>query len=1164
MTVIDVNYTCGFQRGTRFMQANHFKKTFLALSIAACLAPTVHAVGTSNTLHNDHRKTIKLDLSPSAYNKSSLVGLDLATQFLKDNVKQYGLESNIDQLVFSRKKSSLLATHFYFQQSINGIPVDNGEIIISVNKQNQVSKVFNNTFPVKQSYPKPSKSILEGYSAEQLVWDYLQVSGKLQSKPKSRLTYMNLGNQFKLVYKINMTVTKPFGDWEFYVDASNGAVVKAQRIDLPISKNANSGSHYGKWLAFAENKKQISYESALSQLEAESSNKSNQNFAKADATATVFDPDPVTTLNNETLEDTSSASSFEAAYFTRTLKDVTLNNGVYSLNGPWIVISDFESPNTAPSTSATGAWTAKRGDNSFNDAMTYFHIDQNQRYMQSLGFVDSTGIQFGPIDVDTDGVDGGDNSHFLPGTNQLAFGHGCVDDNEDIDVILHEYGHAINFSINSSFSGGDTGAMGEGFGDYWAASYSYSTPNGLTVRPEWAFSWDGHNACWGGRFLNRTSYRYDPTKTYAAHADVNGQNGDEVWSAPITQALIELMGMGVSRDEVDQIILEAQFGLGSGLKMPDMAASIVSTASQLFPNGEHAAVLDSHFKTMEILGESLKFGEATILSAGGNTIAEPGETVSLNVELENSGGTTLTAIQATLSSSTSGVAIGTAASSYPNLGAAQSASNTTPFEFSIPGNHTCGEDINLSLAANYTDGTGLSADFDFSIPVGQGAQTSQSSSPSLAIPDNNTTGITDELTIAGTSSNSTVSVDVNITHTYRGDLTITLTSPAGTSVVLQASSNDGTANLVGNYPADLTPANSLSAFDNEDHNGVWSLTVSDSANVDVGTLNSWGINSTSPATCDSNSAPVASVSQQTLTLTEGDNGVVDASSSSDADGDELSFAWSQLSGPTVTIENDTSAEANFVAPTVNAESLVVLQVVVSDENGASDTATVDVTVADSEGNRAPVAAVASNNIEATEGDAITLDASSSSDPDSDTLTYNWSQTSGTQVTLSNADSSIASFSGDAAGTYVFEVSVSDPSGAEAMQSVTVVISPPNRAPVASATTSSSSVNEGAGVTLNASGSSDPDGDNLAYQWSQVSGPAVSLSNAASVSATFTAPEVTDSTTLEFSVTVSDPSGESDTSSVSITVNDVPESSGGGGSLPLISLLLLPLLRRLRK
>ena len=208
----------------------------------------------------------------------------------------------------------------------------------------------------------------------------------------------------------------------------------------------------------------------------------------------VFDPDPRTTLNNNTLQDTSPAGSFTDAYFTRDLLDIKFNGGLYRLNGPWVDILNWESPNTPPSTTTDGNWTATRGNNAFNDAMTYFHLDQNQRYMQSLGFTGATGIQEGPIGADTDGLSGADNSDYIPGTNRLAFGHGCVDDNEDADVILHEYGHAIQHGINASWFGGDTGAMGEGFGDYWAGSYSYSTANGRLFNPNWIFTWDGHGS----------------------------------------------------------------------------------------------------------------------------------------------------------------------------------------------------------------------------------------------------------------------------------------------------------------------------------------------------------------------------------------------------------------------------------------------------------------------------------------------------------------------------------------------------------------------------------------------------------------------------------------------------------------------------------------------
>jgi len=94
----------------------------------------------------------------------------------------------------------------------------------------------------------------------------------------------------------------------------------------------------------------------------------------------------------------------------------------------------------------------------------------------------------------------------------------------------------------------------------------------------------------------------------------------------------------------------------------------------------------------------------------------------------------------------------------------------------------------------------------------------------------------------------------------------------------------------------------------------------------------------------------------------------------------------------------------------------------------------------------------------------------------------------------------------------------------------------NQAPVANAG-SNQTVAAGAAVALNGSASSDPDGTPLSYLWTQTSGPAVALSSTGVVSPTFTAPSVSTTTVLGFSLTVSDGS-LSHSASVSITVNPV--------------------------
>lgn len=111
------------------------------------------------------------------------------------------------------------------------------------------------------------------------------------------------------------------------------------------------------------------------------------------------------------------------------------------------------------------------------------------------------------------------------------------------------------------------------------------------------------------------------------------------------------------------------------------------------------------------------------------------------------------------------------------------------------------------------------------------------------------------------------------------------------------------------------------------------------------------------------------------------------------------------------------------------------------------------------------------------------------------------------------------------------------------------------------------VASGAQVSLDGSGSNDPDGDALSYQWTQLSGPPVTLANATAATATFTAPSVNSDSLLRFELTVSDGLLQN-SAETSVTVQRQPGGGGkkGGGALHwavVLSLLLLMLARKLR-
>lgn len=554
---------------------------------------------------------------------------------LKVNAARFGLPANLKNLELVEVKESLTAKHYYYQQMLRGLPVDRAQIVVSIGKNGDLQKIFNETRhisakaeadAVNQLY---NKSQISGDEALDKGWKNMKVQHSLVNVPSSTLVWVPTKDGVQLARKVNIEAEMPTGGFVQYLNAHDGSVIDSYSTSLPRTNKGGERSLAARAAAPGQTLDRHAATEAAKTSASVSALKAGTTTLLAasgiNGSGYAFDPDPRTTLNNDGLTDTSAASAFDAAYSTKTLRDLTVTSGVYKLTGPYVNIKNIESPATAPSTTTNGVWTAKRGNNAFDDTNVYFHIDQSQRYMQSLGFSGTKGILERSMDIDTDGVNGDDNSHFsgTGASGYLAFGHGCVNDSEDADVILHEYGHGIQASINSGWSGGDTGAMGEGFGDYWAASYSYSTPNGQVYHPEWAFSWDGHGSCWAGRMLNRTDAKYNSSKSYSAHSSVT-ENGvtfqsDELWSAPLYSSMVSLIAAGKPRANIDKIILEAHFGLGSNIKMPAMATAIVNAAKALFPSDL------SYANTFQA-----KFEAQNILSGGACTPVNMSETESNN------------------------------------------------------------------------------------------------------------------------------------------------------------------------------------------------------------------------------------------------------------------------------------------------------------------------------------------------------------------------------------------------------------------------------------------------------------------------------------------------------------------------------------------------------
>ncbi|MEF1338104.1 proprotein convertase P-domain-containing protein, partial [Vibrio rotiferianus] len=113
---------------------------------------------------------------------------------------------------------------------------------------------------------------------------------------------------------------------------------------------------------------------------------------------------------------------------------------------------------------------------------------------------------------------------------------------------------------------------------------------------------------------------------------------------------------------------------------------------------------------------------------------------------------------------------------------------------------------------------------------GGSAPSSYTNSNAVAIPDNSSAGIVSPLDVARSGDAGSVTIDLDITHTYIGDLRVTLTSPDGGQVVLHDNAGGGANDIKTSFQADF------SGFESQ---GTWELKAVDNARRDTGTINSW-------------------------------------------------------------------------------------------------------------------------------------------------------------------------------------------------------------------------------------------------------------------------------------------------------------------------------------
>lgn len=453
------------------------------------------------------------------------------TSAIKDYLLEHipNLKNSECGLILLDEVHSPKGRHYRFGQTVNGRLVFRGTIKLNVSSNGRILSMFDHTFVVQSG-------LIGSFPAHQPYHGGLMVH--YQSADHGRLDH----------YELN----------EVYIE-QDGQLIPAIHLEV-----VETTDRYYE-LVLNTDVKVIYQNDLLSYAEP----------VDSIATLWVFNPDPLTAGNfnyGAPYTDSFDQDVLELnANRVAVQMPVKFENDTFFLESNFVAIREFSLPEVQPATNILPLFNYTRSQSGFEDVNAYYHINTLQNYIQSLGFDNIVNYQ---ISVDAHALNGSDNSNFNAGFSppRLHFGEGGVDDAEDADVIVHEYGHAImNSAAPGTNNGTERRALDEAIGDYFASSYSrWLSPN------RWAdvFTWDGHNEFWPGRSsVSSDHYPEDLNNNLYTDADI--------WSA----TLMQIWG-DIGREATDAIMIQSAYSFSDGMTMSQAALLFLQADTLLF-GGSH-------------------------------------------------------------------------------------------------------------------------------------------------------------------------------------------------------------------------------------------------------------------------------------------------------------------------------------------------------------------------------------------------------------------------------------------------------------------------------------------------------------------------------------------------------------------------------------------------
>ena len=369
----------------------------------------------------------------------------------------------------------------------------------------------------------------------------------------------------------------------YQVQETDHARVMAQHVDgLVYRVNDNKLEQYTRQLVSRGNNDMLfEYRTPDGQLAFVDDRRSYFILPDTLVHALVFLPDPITTaettygglfvdmddadavaLNNERVD---------------LLMPATFENDTFFLRTENIVLKDLNVPVILIAYALSDTFHYTREEDGFEDVQALFHLTNMVSYLTSIGYEVLTDFY---IEVDPHGASGADQSFYVSASPpSIQFGVGGVDDAEDGDVIIHEYVHGLSdFASPASNTGLERRAIDEGYGDYFAASYSrgYSEYDWFNI-----FNWDAHNEYWAGRNANTDKhYPEDNSDNYYA--------ASEIWSG----ALMDIYDI-IGKEACDKIVCEALYASFANMNMHEAALALLEAEDLVYAQTYQAEIFDA-------------------------------------------------------------------------------------------------------------------------------------------------------------------------------------------------------------------------------------------------------------------------------------------------------------------------------------------------------------------------------------------------------------------------------------------------------------------------------------------------------------------------------------------------------------------------------------------